>query len=61
MTSGGDDKNGTDGDDPVHVFGNVNEIFMDYCSKFGKSYSTAEEYKKRKNNFVSTLREIAFL
>lgn len=61
MTSGGDDKNGTDGDDPVHVFGNVNEIFMDYCSKFGKSYSTAEEYEKRKNNFVSTLKEIAYL
>ena len=55
MTSGGDDKNGTDSDDPVHVFGNVNEIFMDYCSKFGKSYSTAEEYAKRKNNFVLSL------
>jgi hypothetical protein len=34
---------------------------MDYCSKFGKSYSTAEEYEKRKNNFVSTLKEIAYL
>lgn len=55
MSSGGDDRNGTDNNDTAHVFENMNQLFMDYCSKFGKSYSTAEEYAKRKNNFVLSL------